>query len=80
MYIEDEMEHDIKATKQMVLERAGEAYRNLERLEKYLPSIEQEENLISYAISRVLEEDIEYIELIKLDYMLYGIASADIMA
>lgn len=80
MYIRVEMEHDIKATKQMVLERAGEAYRNLERLDKYFLNIEQEENMISYAISRVLEEDIEYIELRKLDYMLYGIASADIMA
>ncbi|MDD6481392.1 MAG: hypothetical protein PUF65_03800 [Lachnospiraceae bacterium] len=70
------MKYDAKSAKEMVLLNAGYAYYALGRANSDHTC--QEENLIAYAVSKVLEEDTgseeQFLELRGLSYMLRGIA------
>ena len=70
------IKYDTKSAKGMVLLNAGHAYYALGRANN--DNTYQEEELIAYAMSKVLEEDTgdeeQFLELRGLSYMLRGIA------
>lgn len=70
------MKYDTKSAKEMILLHAGYAYYALGRANNDNTSLEEE--LIAYAVSKVLEEDTgseeQFLELRGLSYMLKGIA------
>ena len=72
----NKIKYDTKSAKEMILANAGYAYYALGRANS--DNTHQEEELITYAMQKVLEEDTgseeQFLELRGLSYMLRGIA------
>lgn len=75
---EEENEYNTRFAKKLLLKSAGDAYCGINGEQWLLDGTYEEEKLLSYALSKVLEEDTgsekQYLELIGLSYMLDGIA------